>query len=121
MRWMVLLLTAAAVSVSALAADEPKGVVALPCAQASNPACNSSPQDLKKAKAAFSKALKLEKAKHTDEAYEEFDRAARLVPGNVEYVTALAITREELVSEHLKKGSWDLDKGLPVEAQATQR
>ena len=76
-RWFFL---AAALSVSALAADEPRGVTSLPCAPASNSACNPSKQNLKKAKAAFEKALKLEKAKRTDEAYDQFDRAARLVP-----------------------------------------
>ncbi len=67
--------------------------------------CKPSKSDLKQAKAAFSRALKLEKAKHLDEAYKEFDTAARLVPNNVNYLTALAMTREKLVFDHVQRGN----------------
>jgi general secretion pathway protein D len=110
-------------SLAAFAADQPQNVLTLPCAQAApaGSACNPSKEDLKKAAAAFSKALKLEKEKRIDEAYREFDDAARLVPRNVDYLTALAVAREELVSQHLKKGSDDLENGRQVEAQAEFR
>ena len=85
---------AIAVAVSALAADEPQNLTLLSCPQAAaSDACNPSKADLKKSKTAFLKALKLQKAEQFDEAYEEFDTAARLVPKNVEYVTALEIGR----------------------------
>jgi hypothetical protein len=95
----------------------------LPCPQAaaSDPACNPSKSDLKKSKIAFSKALKLQKAEHFDEAYEEFDTAARLVPKNLEYVTALAMVRQQLVFDHLQRGNDDVTKGKLVEAQAEFR
>lgn len=105
------------------AADQPQNLLQLPCTQVAptGSACNPSKEDLKKAESAFSKALKLEKEKRIDEAYQEFDTAARLVPRNVDYLTALAVTRQELVSQHLKKGNDDLEKGLQVEAQAEFR
>ena len=92
----------------------------LSCLQANpgNPACAPSHADLKKAKDAFSRGLRLEKEKHLDQAYREFDTAARLVPNNFSYQTALAITREGLVSQHLRQGNLDLDQGLPIQAQA---
>jgi len=113
----------ALLGVPVLAADHPQSVLTLPCAQVApgDPGCNPSKADLKKAKAAFSKALKLEKQKHIDEAYQEFDTAARLVPRNIDYLTALAVTREAVASEHVRKGNEDLEKGLPVEAQAEFR
>ena len=80
----------------AFADDTPQILITRPCAPGTT-ACNPSKSDRKQAHAAFSRALKLEKAQHLDEAYKEFDTAARLVPNNVSYVTALAITREELV------------------------
>ena len=70
---------------------------------------------------AFAKALRFTKEKRTDEAYEEFDAAARLVPRNLEYLTALAVAREELVSRHVQQGNQELAKGLQVEAQAEFR
>ncbi len=123
MNWVWSLAGSALVSLAALAADQPQNLLELPCKQVASSAssCNPSKQDRKKAEEAFSKALRFSKEKRTDEAYEEFDTAARLVPRNLEYLTALAVTREELVSEHVKKGNEDLTKGLQVEAQAEFR
>ncbi|MGA8152938.1 MAG: hypothetical protein WB952_18450 [Terriglobales bacterium] len=122
LKWGKLVVATAVLSIAALAADEPQVVVQSSCPLVTaGPACQPSKQDLKKAKAAFSRGLKLEKAQRIDEAYEEFDAAARLAPGNIDYVTALSITREELVSAHLKRGNTDLDKARPVEAQAEFR
>lgn len=121
--WLRTFGTPALLCLTSLAADQPQNLLELPCSQVAptGSACNPSKQDLKKAEAAFSKALKLEKEKHTDEAYQEFDTAARLVPRNVDYLTALAVTRQELVAKHLKKGNEDLEKGMQVEAQAEFR
>ena len=123
MRWGWSAVAIAALAAAALAADEPQNLALLPCAQAvaSDSACNPSKADLKKSKAAFSRALKLQKAERFDEAYEEFDTAARLVPKNVEYVTALAMVRQQLVFDHLQRGNEDLTKGRLVQAQAEFR
>ena len=123
MRWGWSAVAVAAFAAVALAADEPQNLALLPCAQAvaSDSACNPSKADLKKSKAAFSRALKLQKAERFDEAYEEFDTAARLVPKNVEYVTALAMVRQQLVFDHLQRGNEDLTKGRLVQAQAEFR
>ena len=115
-RWSAVAIVAFAVV--ALAADQPQNFAVLPCPQAaaSDPACNPSKADLKKSKIAFSKALKLQKAERFDEAFAEFDTAARLVPKNVEFVTALAFVRQQLVFDHLQRGNDDLTKGKLVEA-----
>src|SRR5689334_18708383 len=98
----------------------PTDVAATPCAQ-TGPACQASKADLKKAKSAFSRGLTLEKQNRIAEAFVEFDTAARLVPMNVDYVTAQALTRQHLVSEHVSRGNVDLEKGLQIEAQAEFR
>jgi len=117
MRWP--LFVAVMWCITAVAADTTQTLVTGPCAP--DAACNPSKSDRKQAHAAFSRALKLEKANHLDEAYQEFDTAARLVPNNVSYVTALAITREQLVFNHEQRGNADLNKGHEVEAQAEFR
>ena len=48
-------------------------------------------------------------------------RLARLVPKNMEYVTALALVRQQLVFDHLQRGNDDLTTGKAVEAQAEFR
>jgi general secretion pathway protein D len=123
MRWGWSAVAIVAFAAATLAADEPQNLAVSPCPQAaaSDPACNPSKVDLRKSKAAFSKALKLQKAERFDEAFEEFDIAARLVPKNVEYVTALAMVRQQLVFDHLQRGNDDLTKGKLVEAQAEFR
>jgi general secretion pathway protein D len=123
MGWRWSAVTILAFAVIALAADERQNLAVLPCPQAaaSDPACNPSKADLKKSKIAFSKALKLQKAERFDEAFAEFDTAARLVPKNVEYVTALAFVRQQLVFDHLQRGNDDLTKGKLAEAQAEFR
>ena len=123
MRWGWSAVAIAAFGVAALAADQPQNLAALACAQAapSDAACNPSQADLKKSKAAFSKALRLQKADRFDEAFKQFDAAVRLTPKNVEYVTALAMVRQQLVFDHLRLGNQDLAQGKQVEAQAEFR
>jgi general secretion pathway protein D len=118
MGWGWSALAIAVLAALAFAADEPQNLALLPCPQGNNePACNPSKADLNKSKIAFSKGLKLQKAERFDEAYEEFDTAARLVPRNVEYVTTLAMVRQQLVFNHLQRGNDDLTGGKLVEAQ----
>ena len=74
MRWGWSVLAIGVLAAGALAADQPNNLAVLPCPQAaSDSACNPSKVDLKKSKDAFAKALKLQKAEHFDEAYQEFD------------------------------------------------
>ena len=122
MRWGWPVLATVVFAAAAWAADAPQNLALLPCPEGAREAvCNPSKADLKKSKIAFSKALQLQKAEHFDEAYEEFDTAARLVPKNVEYVTALALVRQQLVFDHLQRGNDDQTKGKLVEAQAEFR
>jgi general secretion pathway protein D len=122
MRWGWCVVAIAALTAAAFAVDETQTLGLLSCAQASSDAsCNPSKADLKKSKAIFSEGLKLQKAERFDEAYQKFDAAARLVPKNVDYVTALAMVRQQLVFSHLQRGNDDLTKGKVVEAQAEFR
>jgi len=120
MRHLIFVLSLALQSAVGLAQDTTQTLAPLPCVS-SNPNCQPSKADLKKAKAAFARGLKLEKRKQMDAAFDEFDSAARLVPNNVNYVTALALVRQQLVSEHVQKGNAFLLKGMQIEAQAEFR
>ena len=122
MKWEWSAVAVAVLATVSLAADEPQNLAVLPCAQTvAGDSCNPSPADLKKSKAAFSKALKLQKAERFDEAFEQFDTAARLVPKNLDYLTALAMVRQQLVFDHLQRGNENLTQGRLVEAQAEFR
>ncbi len=123
MRWAVFIFLAVVVSVSAFGADQPQIAPLVPCApgDAKKPGCNPSKKDLKEAKRAFSKGVSLQKSKHADEAFDEFQNAARLDPRNIGYLTARELARQELVSSHIKRGNDDLESNKQIEALAEFR
>ena len=88
-------------------AGQPQNLLVLPCPQGipAHPSCTPSKKESKEAGAAFSKGLKLRKTNHAEEALDNFETAARLAPTNVEYVTARELTRQQMVSDYLKKGN----------------
>lgn len=92
----------------------------------SAPRCHGPSKDLKAARQAFGRGLKLEKSQNDnpqnlDQAFYEFQEAARLVPQNVEYLTAREFTRQHLAGLHLERGNNDLLGGQQVEALAEFR
>jgi general secretion pathway protein D len=85
------------------------------------PHCQGDKKDLKAARSAFARGLKLEKSRDLDQAFYEFEDAARLVPQNVEYLTAREFTRQHLAGMHLEQGNTALLNGREVEALAEFR
>jgi general secretion pathway protein D len=110
-----------------LAADTPSAALPSLCSNSGGaPACHGSAKDLKAARQAFARGLKLEKSSNQnsqdlDQALYEFEEASRLVPQNVEYLTAREITRQHLAGIHLEHGNTDLLNGRQLEALAEFR
>lgn len=109
-----------------LAADTPGAAPSLCSNSGGAPVCHGPKKDLKAARQAFARGLKLEKSQNDnfqnlDQAFYEFEEAARLVPQNVEYLTAREITRQHLAGLHLERGNSDLLAGRQVEALAEFR
>jgi len=109
-----------------LAADTPVAAPSLCSNSGGAPVCHGPKKDLKAARQAFARGLKLEKSQNDnlqnlDQAFYEFEEAARLVPQNVEYLTAREITRQHLAGLHLERGNSDLLAGRQVEALAEFR
>ena len=110
-----------------LAADTPPVAAPSLCSNSGGaPACRGRAKDLKAARQAFARGLKLEKSQSDklqslDEAFYEFEEASRLVPQNVEYLTAREMTRQHLAGMHLERGNSDLLDGRQVEALAEFR
>lgn len=107
-----------ALSVGGLCADQPPSPL-LPCrSDQSAPACNPSKKELKKAREAYSKGLKLQSASKRQDAFDQFETAARLVPRNLDYLTTLEMARQQLVFDHVERGNNQLLAGGQVEALA---
>src|SRR6266478_2300743 len=109
-----------------LGADTPTAATSLCSNTAGAPACKAPTKDLKAARQAFARGLKLEKSKNgnlqnLDQAFYEFEEASRLVPQNVEYLTAREMTRQHLAGLHLQRGNTDLLDDRQVEALAEFR
>ena len=77
-----------------------------------------SKQDLKQAKSAYARGLKLHRSKHFAEALEEFKNAVELNPLDPQYLTAREMLRQQLVFEHMEKGNANLRDGHQIEALA---
>jgi type II secretory pathway component GspD/PulD (secretin) len=119
MRWCVLLTFLTALLALDLRAE--KASALLPCPTgASESQCNPSSRELKEAKAAFSRGLKIQ-PKDPDQAYREFEQAANLAPRNVDYITARELTKQQLVSKYIQRGNDELESGKKVEALADFR
>jgi general secretion pathway protein D len=109
--------------IAAAASDQPTAAPLLPCPEGSPGAvsCNPSKKELKDASQAFARGLKLQREKRQDEAFDQFETAARLSPRDVEYVTARELTRQQLVFDHLERGNEEMRTGLQIEALAEFR
>jgi general secretion pathway protein D len=123
MRWELVATVCLGLGLSTLALDQPPGVALLPCpsATSANAGCTRNDKDLKRAKAAFATGLKLQQQRRTEEAFIEFETAARLSPRNVEYMTARELARQQLVFDDIQRGNNALAQGHQVEALADFR
>ena len=102
-------------------AEQQKLPTLLPCPPGvSESACNPSRHDLKEAKGAFARGVKLQK-NDPEQAYHELDRAAQLVPRNLEYLTARELARQQLVYTDIERGNTELEAGKQIEALADFR
>jgi len=118
MHWRAFLFALTLLVGAAFGADGPQNLPLLPCGEgsAAAPGCNPSKQELKDAKKAFEKGLKLQKNGQNPQAYEQFTTAAQLVPRNINYLTMREMARQQLVSQHLELGNDQLLKGQQIEA-----
>ena len=108
---------------AAWAADQPPTASSFPCATGvpGARACLVSPQTRQEARKAFEHAMKLQKEKRLDEAYQEFERAANLIPQDIQYATLREMTRQQLVYDHLQRGNAALASSQPIEAMGEFR
>ena len=65
--------------------------------------------------------LRLQKAKLLDQAFDQFDTAARLAPKDVDFVTAREVVRQQVVFDHLQRGNAEMLRNRQIEALAEFR
>ncbi len=118
-----LVLLTMGLTIFASAADQPTAAPLVACPEGSpgTVSCNPSKRNLKDASQAFAKGQKLQREQRQDQAFDQFETAARLAPKDVEYVTARELTRQQLVFDHVERGNAEMGKGRQIEALAEFR
>jgi general secretion pathway protein D len=121
MRQMSLFMVVVLLVTTATAADQP--AAPLPCADGvpGATACVVTPQTRRDARKAFEQGMKLQKQKRLDEALVEFEKAATLVPQDLQYATLHELVRQQVVYEHMQRGNSALAENRPVEALGEYR
>jgi Flp pilus assembly secretin CpaC len=66
--------------------------------------CVPTKKDLQEAHKAYARGLKLEEHQRYEEAFQQFDEAARLVPRDVQFFSAREVTKSQLVFQHAQRG-----------------
>jgi len=66
--------------------------------------CVPSKNDLKQARSAYARGLKLEDQRRPEDAYVEFDKASRLAPRDTKFFSAREVAKAQLVFQHTERG-----------------
>jgi tetratricopeptide (TPR) repeat protein len=83
--------------------------------------CVVSKKDAKEAREAYARGLKLEGQQRWQEAFAQFDRASRLVPRDVQYLTARELVKAQLVFNDMESGNALLSENKQTRAAAEFR
>ena len=83
--------------------------------------CAPTKDDLKQARSAYSHGMKLDRKHLEEEAFAQFDRASRLVPHNIKFLSAMELTKAQLVFQHTERGDAFLADGQRKQATAEFR
>jgi hypothetical protein len=83
--------------------------------------CIPTKKDLKEAREAFDRGMKLHKREKLEEAFSEFDEATRLDPREVKFFTAREMVKAKLVYEHIQQGNLLLTSDARLRAAAEFR
>src|SRR5258708_6034502 len=83
--------------------------------------CIASKKDVKEARSAYDKGVKLQKDQRPEEAFTRFDEAARLAPQNVQFLTAREVLKAQLVFNHIQRGNLLLLENARIRAAAEFR
>lgn len=83
--------------------------------------CIVSKEELKEARNAYNKGVKLQKQMQPEEAFSHFDEAARLAPQDLKYLTAREVVKAQLVFDHVQRGNVALLEEARLRAAAEFR
>jgi general secretion pathway protein D len=80
--------------------------------------CAPSKKDLKQARNAYARGLKLQDHQQMEEAFAQFDQASRLAPQDTQFLSAREMTKSQLVFQHTERGDAFLASAQTERAEA---
>ncbi|MGA2377644.1 MAG: hypothetical protein ABSF72_19200 [Candidatus Sulfotelmatobacter sp.] len=83
--------------------------------------CAPTKKDLKQARSAYARGLKLQGQDRLEEAFARFDEASRLEPQDLAFLSAEELTKSQLVFRHTERGDSLLALARPEQAAAEFR
>jgi general secretion pathway protein D len=83
--------------------------------------CIASKKELKEARYAFDRGVKLKDRRRLEEAFTQFDTATRLAPQNIQFLTAREMVKAQLVFNHIQRGNVLLLENSRAQAAAEFR
>jgi len=83
--------------------------------------CIVSKKEMKEAREAFARGRKLQDHKRLDEAFTQFSEATRLVPQDLQFLTARELVKAQLVFDHVERGNLLLAENSRPQAAAEFR
>jgi general secretion pathway protein D len=83
--------------------------------------CIATKKDMKEAREAFSRGLKLNEHRQLEDAFAQFDQAARLVPQDPQFLTARETLKAQLVFKHVQLGNTLMAEDARMRAAAEFR
>jgi general secretion pathway protein D len=83
--------------------------------------CIVSKREMKEAREAFARGLKLQDHQRLDEAFSQFNEATRLVPQELRFLTARELVKAQLVFNHVQRGNVLLAENSRPQAAAEFR
>jgi len=89
------------------AADDPSSAPPVSCANGvpGGVNCIVSKKEMKQAHSAFREGVKFEEEQRLQEALDRFDKASRLAPQNMQFLTAREVVKAQLVFNHVQQGN----------------
>jgi general secretion pathway protein D len=111
-------LLSALLAVPSVAADEPTVAPIISCGSSipGGVNCVLSKKELKQAREIFARGVKLEEQNRIEEAFTQFDEASRMVPRNVQYLSARELSKAKIVFDHVERGNDLLAENSPAQA-----
>ena len=98
---------AATLGSAAFAGDDPSSAPPISCGNGipGGVNCLVSKKELKEARYAFHEGVKLQEHQRLEEAFARFDKATRLAPQNMQFLTAREVVKAQLVFDHVQRGN----------------